>query len=382
MKAAILGFGTVGRGTYEALKETDCGLEVKKVLDLYVPSGYEDLVTTDFNDILFDSEITVVAEAMGGLHPSYEFVTACLEKGKSVVSSNKYLICTYYRELTELAEKNGCVLRYTPAVGGGIPWLNNLSRIARLDEILSFRGIVNGTTNYILDAMQTRSFPFKDALRVAQELGYAESDPTSDLNGADARRKCAISANIAFDTIMDEDDIPTFGIETITDRDVEIFGRMGVTARLIAEAVMTPSGISASVEPVLFPPESLESSIHVNYNCITLFGRRTGQLSFIGQGAGKDPTGCSLANDMLDAAYDTRRDSHVFPESIPPTDKTTVRKRYYIRCSDELSALGFSSPEEGAYITERMSLTDIHSLYDNLKDKNAFIASIDKEVTA
>ncbi len=382
MKAAILGFGTVGRGTYEALRDSKSGLTVKKVLDIYVPKGYEELVTTDFNDILFDSEITVVAECMGGLHPAYEYVTACLEKGKSVVSSNKYLICTYYRELTLLAERNGCLLRYTPAVGGGIPWLNNLKRIRRCDEILSFRGIVNGTTNYILDAMQTRSFPFADALRVAQELGYAESDPTSDLNGADARRKCAISANIAFDTILDEDDIPTFGIENITDRDIAAFRDMGLTARLIASAARTPEGISARVEPVLFEPSALEATIHINYNCITLFAERTGQLSLIGQGAGKDPTGCSLANDMLDAAYDTRREKHVFPEDIPPTDKRTVKERYYIRCSDDLGAFGFSSPDEGIYITGEMCLEDIHSLHDNLKDKSAFIASIDKEVSA
>lgn len=382
MKAAILGFGTVGRGTYEALRDSDCGLKVKKVLDIYIPAGYEDLVTTDFNEILFDNEITVVAEAMGGLHPSYEYVTACLEKGKSVVSSNKYLICTYYKELTQLAEKNGCMLRYTPAVGGGIPWLNNLARITRLDDIISFRGIMNGTTNYILDAMQTRDFPFKDALRVAQELGYAEADPTSDLNGADARRKCAISANIAFDTVLDEDDIPTFGIENITEGDVAVFRSMGLTARLIAAGVRTPEGICAYVEPVLFDSSSLEASIHINYNCITLFAKRTGQLSFIGQGAGKDPTGCSLAGDMLDAAYDTRREKHLFPEQNPPTDRKGHRARYYIRCTDDLSGFGFSVTEEGAYITGEMSLEAIHSLYDNLRDRSAFIASIDKEVRA
>ena len=378
MKAAILGFGTVGRGTYEAVSGRDCGLTVKKVLDIYVPKGYEDLVTTDFNDILFDPEIEVVAESMGGLHPAYEYVSACLEKGKHVVSSNKYLICTYYRELTELAEKNGCRLRYTPAVGGGIPWLNNLRRIARLDSIISFRGIMNGTTNYILDAMQTRSIPFQDALRIAQELGYAEADPTSDLNGFDARRKCAISADIAFGTVIPEEEIPTFGIENVTDSDIEMFKKLGVTARLIAGAAVYRGSLVAYVEPVLFPNDALEASIHINYNCITMMAEKTGQLSFIGQGAGKEPTGMSLANDMLDAAFDDREEKISFEPGKVET--TLPGPRYYIRCADDLRPLGYDSPREGVYITGRMSLKDIHSLSEALNDRTAFIASLDKEV--
>lgn len=380
MKAAILGFGTVGRGTYEAINGSDCGLEIKKVLDIYVPQGYEDLVTTQFSDILYDDEITVVAECMGGLHPAYEFVSACLEKGKSVVSSNKYLICTYYKELSELAVRNGCRLKYTPAVGGGIPWLNNLKRITRLDRIISFRGIVNGTTNYILDTMQTGGIGFSDALRVAQELGYAEADPTSDLSGADARRKCAISSNIAFNTVIAEDDIPTFGIEHVTEEDIRIIRKMGLTARLIAQAVRIGDSVTACVEPMLLSPDAIESSIHINYNCITLVAEKTGQLSFIGQGAGKDPTGCSLANDIIDAAFDTRPDGPVSFEKCC-IDMSGLKRRYYIRCTDNLSLLGFRQTEEGAWITGGMSLRDIHSLYDNLSDKTAFIASIDREVT-
>lgn len=380
MKAAILGFGTVGRGTYEALKNNGCGLEVKKILDIYVPQGYEDVVTTAFSDILYDDEITVVAECMGGLHPAYEYVSACLEKGKSVVSSNKYLICTYFRELSELAVKNGCRLKYTPSVGGGIPWLNNLKRITRLDRIISFRGIVNGTTNYILDTMQTRGIGFSDALRVAQELGYAEADPTSDLSGADARRKCAISSNIAFNTVITEDDIPTFGIEHVSDQDIENFRKLGLVVRLIAQAVRIGDAVTACVEPMLLGSDALESTIHINYNCITLTAEKTGQLSFIGQGAGKDPTGCSLANDMIDAAFDTRPDTAVSLDKCC-MDTTGLKRRYYIRCTDNLALLGYRQTDKGAWITGGMSLRDIHSLYNNLADRTAFIASIDREVT-
>ena len=236
MKTAILGFGTVGRGAYETVCDHVPELTVKRVLDIRVPEGYEDLVTTDYNDILNDPEIEIVCEAIGGLHPAYEFVSAALRAGKSVVSANKHLICHYYRELHELAAENGAELRFTPSAGGGIPWLYNLRREKRCDNILWLRGIMNGTTNYILDAMQNLGSDFAEVLATAQKLGYAEADPSADIDGLDVRRKCAISASLAFDAVLGEEDVPTFGIRHITKADIDYFTSLGMTCKLLGQA--------------------------------------------------------------------------------------------------------------------------------------------------
>jgi homoserine dehydrogenase len=209
MKIAIMGFGTVGSGAYESAR-AEGGIEVVKILDRYVRKGYEhlsDIFTSNIDDITGDPEIELVVESMGGTGVAREFVLKCLKAGKHVVTPNKNLISACYEELMNEAEANGVMLRFTPAVGGGIPWLYNLLRTKRCDEVLQVRGIVNGTCNYILDAMYDKGADFSEMLKTAQELGYAEADPSSDIEGTDTLRKTVISANLAFDAAIKEADV-------------------------------------------------------------------------------------------------------------------------------------------------------------------------------
>lgn len=377
MNIAILGFGVVGRGAYETIKNSDCGLTVKRILDLRVPLGMEDVVTTDIADILADDSIEAVAEAIGGLHPAYEFICRAIDAGKHVVSANKHLICHYYRDLHERAKERGVELRFTPAVGGGIPWLHNLRRITRCDRILSLSGIMNGTTNYILDSMVSRGIDFDEALKEAQALGYAEADPTADIDGLDVQRKCAISASLAFGAVLRDTDVPTFGIRRITKADVARFDAMGYVCKLMAFAEAKDGRVSACVEPYLMPKSATEGSVHTNFNCITLVGERVGRLSFIGQGAGSDPTGMALVEDLIDVTTGNAKT----PVSLDDAtiDGTIHPHNYYIRTSLALSENIILHRLQQAVITHPMTPAEIHALYREIADKDpaAFVAGMD-----
>ena len=299
MNVAILGFGTVGRGAYEAIQSA-AGVEVTRIFDRREFPELGDLVTGNIDVILEDSTIDLVAECMGGIHPSFEYVMTALQRGKHVVTPNKALISACYEELAKCAEENHVSIRFTPAAGGGIPWLYNLQRSRRCDTIEEVHGIVNGTCNYILDNMHRNGSAFEDVLSEAQSLGCAERDPSADIDGWDTQRKCVISANLAFDTDVKEEDVPVLGIRTITAADVELFNENGYTCKLLMNACLHDGTICAYVEPTLLTPAVLEASVSTNFNLITLTGKNVGTLSFYGQGAGKMPTGTSLVQDIID----------------------------------------------------------------------------------
>ncbi len=381
MKVAILGIGTVGSGAYDIIKNTPCGLEVARVLDRYIPEGMEGVVTTNYDEILSDPEIKVVAEAIGGLHPAYEFVTAALRAGKHVVSANKHLICHYYRELHELAKENGVELRFTPSAGGGIPWLFNLRRACRCDEIESLRGIMNGTTNYILDSMQTLGSDFAEVLAVAQSLGYAEADPSADIDGWDVRRKCAISASIAYNTVLTEDDVPTFGIRTVTAADIAYFKSIGMVCKLLAFARREGDTVTAYVEPTLLPAAATEASVASNFNCISLWGKYVGRLSFIGQGAGKYPTGHALVEDMLDIRdkVDMQRAESGASVSV---SADRFPHRYYIRTTAGIDEALIERRDGDAIITRPLTPLAMHNIAAGAAeiDPLTFIAGLEDSV--
>lgn len=375
-----MGFGTVGSGAYEIIQGGRCGLSVKRVLDVRIPAGYEDLVTTNYQDILSDPEIEIVAEAIGGLHPAYEFVTAALRAGKHVVSANKHLICHYYKELHELAAANGCELRFTPAAGGGIPWLYNLRRAARCDEIEALRGIMNGTTNYILDAMQNLGSDFADVLATAQELGYAEADPSADIDGWDVRRKCAISASLAFRTVLGEEDVPTFGIRYITKEDMAYFDSLGLCCKLLATARQAGGRITAYVEPTLLLADAVEGAVGSNFNCISLWGKHVGRLSFIGQGAGKYPTGSALVQDMLDIMEGSGKTEITLARG--EMDDTLFPHRYYIRTSAPVADEFVERRDGNKCITRPLPRPVIHQLATQINntDPQAFFAGLEDSI--
>ena len=297
MKIAILGYGTVGSGCMEALKGTDA--EVVRILDRRDIPEIEDLLTSDFDDILNDPEIELVAEVMGGEHPAYDFVKAALLAGKHAVTANKQMLSLHYAELTQIAKEKGVCLEYSATAGGGIPWLENLKRISAADSILEIGGVMNGTTNYILDAMQTRGESYEEALAKAQELGYAEADPTADVMGYDVRAKLAISCNIAFGGCMDPGSIPTTGITGISTDDIRRAKEDGKAVRLVARARIGNGIVYPEISPQLVGPESPMYMLSGPENLFYLIGEKCGTLSFRGAGAGKGPTGVNVAADIL-----------------------------------------------------------------------------------
>ncbi|MDR0928541.1 MAG: homoserine dehydrogenase, partial [Oscillospiraceae bacterium] len=235
MNIAIIGYGVVGGGVHALLADGRLGIHVKRVLDIRPLPELGALLTDNIADILFNPEIDCVVETMGGMHPALSYATMALRSGKHLVTSNKELISNALMPLLEGAALHNAQLRFGASVGGGVPWLHNLLRQKRGDTLLSIEGVVNGTTNYILDAM-THGMTFEAALAEAQRLGYAEADASADLNGIDAQRKCAISAALAFDTIVEPGDVPTLGIAGVQKADMARFAAKGLTCKLLMYA--------------------------------------------------------------------------------------------------------------------------------------------------
>jgi len=378
MKAAILGYGNVGKGACDIIAQSNTGLEVKRILARRMRPGMEDIITLDFNDILNDPEIEIVCEAIGGLSPAYQYVSAALKAGKHVVSANKELISHYYAELNALARENGVCLRFAPSSGGGIPWLPNLIRAKRCDSIEEISCILNGTTNYILYNMTEKSLSFETALKGAQDAGYAEADPSADIDGEDTRRKCAISASIAFDVALDENSVDVFGIRHITAGDIAAFKEMGKVCKLMVKAGVKDEKIYAYVEPTLLSSSSLESAVPLNYNIGSLVGRSIGKLSFYGQGAGSLPTGSSMVQDMIDIKEGIS--GAPAPRSTAKADNSAESHRYYIRTSASVKGLrSISDGDSKFYITdEEYTVAEMHEMAAEIRksDPNAFFAGI------
>ena len=334
MNIGLLGFGVVGGGVWELAAERD-DICVKRVLLRSPKAGLpESAVTFDVNDILNDDTIDTVVEVMGGLHPAYEYVTAAMERGKHVVTANKALIAAYYTELTALAAKQGVALRCTAAVGGGIPWLVNLERVKRLDTVCAVGGIMNATTNFIMDAMHKADVDFPAILKEAQALGYAEADPTADVEGLDARRKIVLSADLAFGVNIREEDIPCVGISSITAGDIAKAKDEGLTYKLIARAEKNGRAVAAFVCPTLFPSSAPEAHTDGTGNLVTLFASRFGKQSFSGAGAGGYPTGSNVLRDCLDVADGCRS---FYADSFTPcsVNLSGTQCKWLFRCMGE-----------------------------------------------
>ncbi len=381
MKTAILGFGVVGSGAFEVLESY--GYEVKRVLDIRPHDELGDKLTSNYDDILNDKEIGVVAEAIGGLEPAHTFVVKALKAGKHVVSSNKHLICTYYEELHRLALENGVTLRFTSSAGGGIPWLYNLKRSVRCDEIYKVMGIMNGTTNFILDAMISNGSDFDEVLKEAQALGYAEANPSADIDGLDTARKTAISSSLAFNTIIKEENVQIFSLRHIKKVDIDyITSKLGKTVRYLGFGTKGENGVSVFVEPALLDANALESNVTKNNNMISLFGKSVGRLSFFGQGAGKYPTGNALAQDVIDIVNgDT---ALRFEPSAINVSNDECQRAYYIRTSADVNYDFFDKVEviDGCKFitTKKITVSKMHKVAKDIYalDECAFFAGIEE----
>lgn len=317
-KIAVMGFGVVGSGTVELLdKNKDiikkhCGkdVELKYILDLrdFPDSPYRDKLTKNFEDILCDPQISVVAELMGGKTFAYDYTKRLLSAGKSVVTSNKELVASYGAELLKVAKSHGCNYLFEASVGGGIPIIRPLHQCLAANKFERISGILNGTTNYILTKMIYDQVSFDDALKQAQELGYAEKDPTADVDGHDATRKLCILGSLAFGKHIYPEYVHCSGIRNITLDDVEYAEDAGYAIKLVGLIENTDSGLVATVCPRLVSVNNPLSSVNDVFNAIMVTGDAVGDVLFYGRGAGKFPTASAVVADIIDAIKHEGRD--------------------------------------------------------------------------
>lgn len=308
---AILGHGVVGSGVVEVLRKNAASIahkagdtvDIRRILDLreFPDSPLADRFTKDFQDIVNDSEIRIVVETMGGLHPAYDFVKSCLLAGKSVVTSNKELVAAKGDELLEIAKQHNLNFLFEASVGGGIPILRPLDQCLAANEVYEIAGILNGTTNFMLTQMVENDLSFDDALALAQKLGYAERNPAADIEGHDACRKICILASLAFGKHVYPEQVHTEGITHISLTDVQYAAALDGVIKLIGRAEKLPDGhLCAMVAPMILPKTSLLADVNDVFNGIMVRGDAIGDVVFYGRGAGKLPTASAVVADVID----------------------------------------------------------------------------------
>lgn len=361
MKIGLLGFGTVGGGVYDILNNrTD--MKIKYVCCLEEPQGLTAKLTRDANEIFSDPEIDTVVEVMGGLHPAEEFVMKALQAGKNVITANKLLVAESYQKLITLAQEKGVAFRCTAAAGGGIPWLTSIERCKRVDTIHSVSGIMNGTTNYIMDTMHKQEIGFDEVLKQAQQLGYAEANPSADIDGEDICNKLILSANAAFDIVLAKSSIPVFGIRTVTAEDISTFQKHALCCKLMAHADRRNGKIAAYVEPMLVGAQQLEASVPSNFNLISYDSEHAGKQSFYGQGAGRYPTAYNVVEDLVDVANGVRS---FYTATMHPAkaDNEMIKHQYYVRTDkqDDWLMQKVSEQWQTGVITKPVSVAELHT---------------------
>lgn len=373
-KIAILGYGTVGSGVYDIfednsfLKKVGKEIDVKRVLDIrdFPDHKRAEIFTKDFNDIVNDEEISVVAETMGGLHPAYEFTKALLEAGKSVTTSNKELVATYGPELLEIARAKGVNYMFEASVGGGIPVIRPLATCLQANDVVRIAGILNGTTNFILSQMIDNGSEFDAALKDAQERGYAERNPAADIEGHDACRKIAILSSMATGEFVDYNDIETEGIVNVSLNDVKLAEKLDYAIKLIGYSERQDDKIYACVAPMLVKGSIPLSTVKDVFNAIMVRGSYLGDAMFYGRGAGKEATASAVAADVIDMVK--------YPEKAPVKweGKAQVTKdkcwKYFVRVDADKKAKAeelfgkccfAEDGREVGFVTELMSKDEI-----------------------
>ncbi len=325
VKFAIMGHGVVGSGTAQLFMRNRGKIEMaagesmclKYILDIKDFTGldYTDLFIKNFSAIENDPEISVVVETIGGTGPAYEYVSRCLKAGKCVVTSNKELIATRGTELLGFAEKSGAMLKFEASVGGGIPLLKPINQCLAADQFVSVCGILNGTTNFILTKMESDNMSFEDALEMAKRLGYAELNPSADVDGLDCARKISILSGLCFKKHPHPDIIPTVGIRQITLDDIKLARACGGCMKLIGRAKPVGDGVSACVRPMVVGNSNLLSSVSDVFNGIIVDGDATGDVMFYGKGAGKFPTASAVISDIIDCVREKHSQRNIFWEN-------------------------------------------------------------------
>ncbi|MDE6851998.1 MAG: homoserine dehydrogenase [Lachnospiraceae bacterium] len=345
INVGVLGYGTVGSGVVEIIqknhdiiaKRVGKQVQMKYVLDLREFPGdpVENILVHDFEVIKNDPDVQIVVETMGGLHPAYEFVKDSLEAGKSVCTSNKALVAAFGPELLQIAADKNVNFMFEASVGGGIPIIRPLKTSLAPDEIEEISGILNGTTNYILTEMTDKGSAFDAVLKEAQDKGYAEKDPTADIEGYDTCRKIAILTSLAYGKQVDFEDIYTEGITKITDRDICYARKLGAKIKIFGSSRRTGDQVSAMVAPKLITADHPLYSVDGVFNAILVKGNMVGDVMFYGQGAGKLATASAVVSDVMDCArhQGINIDTLWEPEKLDLMSVDDVKNRFFVRVS-------------------------------------------------
>lgn len=380
MKAAVLGYGTVGKGVHELLGKVQ-SFEQGPVL---VREGKrtEDFMVTDIREILDDSTVDVVVETTGAEAVAASYAEKALRAGKHFVTSNKAMVALRGIELSELARKEGKAFLFSAACGGAIPFLHNLTIARESDRIPGMSGILNGTTNYILDLMQSEGVPFHTALSQAQKLGYSEADPSADISGTDSYRKillaCAVTYGVQPDGYIDIE-----GIAAFTQKDAQAVALHGGTVRLIASGGLNDDGsVYAYVEPrVIF--RGMERSVGKNFNCVSYTGMNSGTITLYGQGAGRYPTASAVIRDITGI---TEGFLYMLPEKCERKTEVNIKaETYLVRCGCRqkdhfrVSEIWTEEDGEAVFITEPVRVEEMHALAREMRNSGhgIFIASME-----
>ena len=388
MYVAVMGYGTVGSGVVEVFnknhdsivrRSTRDSLDLKYILDLrdFPGDPNADKFIKDFNIILNDTDVKIVVETMGGLHPAFEFVSSLLKAGKSVVTSNKELVAAKGYELLTLAEENNVNFLFEASVGGGIPIIRPITQCLAANEIDEIAGILNGTTNFILTMMIEKNMTFADALKLAQDNGYAEKDPTADIEGHDACRKICILASLCFGKHVYPDAVYTEGITKITLEDVAYVQNYGGVIKLLGRAKRMENGkISALVSPAVVMHGSQLASVTDVFNAILVRGDAIGDVVFYGKGAGKLPTASAVVADVIDCAKHADRKKAFgwgASEENYVVDYKTLETALYVRAevSDKAAAL--------AAVEAQLGKVKVLAREDAPENELAFVTGTDTE---
>ena len=377
VKVAIMGHGTVGSGVYEVFemnaekiaRTVGEPVEVKYVLDLRdfssLPYGHK--FVTDFSVIENDPEVDIVVETIGGAKIALDFTTRALKAGKSVVTSNKELVATHGYELLQLAKEHGVSYLFEASVGGGIPVLHPLTQCMAANRVDEIYGILNGTTNFILTKMVKEGASFAEVLKLAQEKGYAEADPTADVEGIDAGRKICILADLAFGHQVDPAQVPMEGITGIDLKDVEIAGRHGYRIKLLGRCLRLEGGRrTAYVAPHLISEENPMSDVNDVFNAVVVRGNATGEVMFYGKGAGELPTASACVADVIECLQEERHRPEIgwSADTGGFASPLTLKNRWYFRVGTDTlpealhSAKVLEQGTETAFITPPITGTD------------------------
>ena len=406
VQVAVMGYGVVGSGVVEVLTEHHDSIEkrakeeinIKYILDIrdFPGSPFSDKFTKDFNDILNDDEVKVVAEVMGGTNPAYEFTKKCLLSGKSVVTSNKELVATKGAELLEIARQNNVNYLFEASVGGGIPIIRPISQCLAANEVIEIAGILNGTTNFILTKMIRDHISFEDALKMAQQLGYAERNPAADIEGADACRKICILASLAYGKHVYPESVHTQGITNITLEDVAYASSWGGVIKLIGQVKRLENGkLDITVEPMFIEKSSQLANVDDVFNGILVRGDATGDVVFYGKGAGKLPTASAVVADIIDCVKHLKARKYLYwadgtNDYVTPYEETSYA--IYVRVEAENKTAVFdkamelfsnarailraNAPEnEFAFVTDTMTVSQQEKALKALAECGAVIKS-------